>query len=696
MALIGSIRRRTGLLIGVIAVAMFAFLLMDGLSSRSGIGGGGQSVGKIGNQKISTQYFDQKYRDYEDRIRTFNPQYQSDEAGQAEIRDYVWNELASDLLVGKHVENMGLEVSLDELGNAIYGTNVHPYARNILANPQTGQYDPEFAYAVVQGVENGTNTTAADANIIYQLKSLIKETLGKEKYSALISKGMYVPDFLAKDAKKYTTASADISYVYFPYSEVSDEEVSVSDKEIQQYLNNHAEAYKKEATRTVQLYKIDIIPSARDTADALADMKDLLEDFKNAKNDSMFVRKFSDELYGLTYLEENQLAGDVNAANYFIDEVGSYYEPTFANGAYIVTRLTDRKLLPDSVDASHILLPQPKTIEERDSLQALADSLLEEIRNGADFAELAAIHSTDESNKAKGGDLGYFTQGKMVAPFNDACFYVYEQGDAFQVLSNFGLHIVKINRAKPVNPAVRLAKVTRKLKFSKQTEKDLLKVQNEFRQNHRTPEQFSEAAAGSDFEITEVELTQNETTVPGVGSAREIVRWAFKEDVGSITGFDINDKYIVACVKSATPKGIQPLEVVKGEITQKIANNKKAQIVADKIGKEGAGNVQELASKMGKEVKTNAGLSYNFPNLEGGEEAEVVGLIFGLKDGETSNPIAGKLGTYVVQLNSKSITEADDNLIAQKRSLKIPFNYDAAIEELKDKAGVKDMRYMFY
>ncbi len=697
MALIGSIRKRTGLLIGTIAVALFAFLLMDALSSRSRMGGaGGQNVGKIGNQKVPYDYYSKRYNEYENRVRTFNPQYESDEAGQAQIRDAVWNELAGDVLIGKNMEKMGLEVSLDELGNAIYGTNVHPYAKNILANPQTGQYDAEFAYAVVKGVENGSNTTAGDINIINQLKSLIKETVAKEKYSALFNKGMYVPDFLAKDAKEYSTASADISYVYFPYSEVSDEDIQVSDKDLQQYLTSNAEAYKKDATREILIYKIDIIPSERDTADALADMQDLLVNFKDAKNDSMFVRKYSDELYGLTYFTEDQLAADSNAESYYSDEVGTYYEPVFANNAFTITRLTDRKLLPDSVDASHILLPQPQTIVQRDSLQALADSLLELVKNGANFSELAAIHSTDESNKLKGGDLGYFTPGAMVASFNDACFYVYEQGDAFQVVSNFGLHIVKINRAKAVNPAVRLAKVTRKLKFSKQTEKDLLRIQNEFRQNYGSPEKFEEAANGDEFAITTTEVTQNETGITGVGSAREIVKWAFKEEVGSIQGFDINDQYIVAYVKSDAPEGLQPLETVRGEITQKVTNSKKASVLADKIVNDGTSGLQELASKMGKEVKTNAAISYNFPNLEAGDEQNVIGAIFGLKDGDVSKPIEGKLGTYVVQLNSKNMGTADGNLVAQKRTLKIPFNYEAALEELKDDAGVKDTRYLFY
>ncbi|MEZ5024373.1 MAG: peptidylprolyl isomerase [Chitinophagales bacterium] len=475
-----------------------------------------------------------------------------------------------------------------------------------------------------------------------------------------------------------------MAYVYFPYSEVGDDQVTITEKDLQAYLTKNAEAYKKEASREIQYYKIDIVPSAEDTAKAYEDMQALLVEFKDAKNDSMFVRKYSDELYGSKYFTEDQLAGDVNAANYFTDEVGTYYEPTFANGAFTITKLTDRKMIPDSVKARHILLPQPQTIAQRDSLQALADSLTELIKNGADFAALAAVHSTDESNKSDGGDLGYFSQGVMTPPFNDAAFYGHKQGDTYQVITSFGLHIVKIDAAKPVNPAVRLARVTRKLKFSKQTEKDLLNVQNEFRKNHSTPAEFEAAAAGSEYNISTVEVTQNQTDVQGLGTVREIVRWAFKEDVGSISGFDINDQYIVAYIKSGAKEGIQPLAAVKGEITQKVASEKKAALIDEKIKGYSAANLQELASKSGKEVKTNAGFNYNFPTLEGSDEQKVAGIIFGMKEGETSAPVNGKSGVYVIQVNSKDVPAADDNLAAQKRSLKAPFNFDAALEEMKD------------
>lgn len=696
MALIGSIRKRTGLLIGIIAVAMLAFLLMDGLSTASRTAGaGGQNVGKIAGEKVGVQYFDQMYNDYESRFRTFNPEFETDEKGRADLRDLVWNDIVTDKLLASSYKDLGISVTLKELEQAIYGDNVHPIARNLLSDPDTRQFDNVSASQFIKGVEEGTDTRPEAITFVNHLKKIVYESLLKEKYANLYNSGDFVPDFLAQQAKKNSGANATINYIYFPYSDVADADVSVTDKELQTYLANHSDVYKKEASRNVWFYKIDIIPSAEDSADARAELNDLLVDFKKAKDDSIFVRKFSDVEFDVVYQKRDELLANPNVIGFFEDEVGTYYEPYFGNNAYTITKLVDRKMIPDSVEASHILLPQPQTIEQRDSLQNLADSLLAYLQEGGDFSAVAATHSVDQSNSQNGGDLGYFKPGTMVKPFNDACFYQHEEGDVFQVVSQFGLHIVKITDATPATEAVRLAHVTRALEYSKHTAKDLLNKMNEFRLEHDSPEKFEAAAEGSDYVISKLELTQNQAVVGQLGQAREIVQWAFKEKVGSIKDFDINDQYILAYIKADNPKGTQPLEAVRGEITQKVLNQKKADQIIKNLGS--YTDLQTLASQSGKEVESGFALRASFPRLKGGEEPEVAGHIFGMEEGAISEPLKGESGCYVVQVESISIPAVEGvNLAAEKNNLKVPFDINAAIEDLKDDAGIKDSRYLFY
>lgn len=86
------------------------------------------------------------------------------------------------------------------------------------------------------------------------------------------------------------------------------------------------------------------------------------------------------------------------------------------------------------VKASHILV---KTEEE-------SQEILKQLSEGADFAELAKEKSTDRGNKDKGGDLGYFTWGKMVTPFQDTAFAMKVGAISKPVETRFGWHIIKL------------------------------------------------------------------------------------------------------------------------------------------------------------------------------------------------------------------------------------------------------------
>ena len=92
----------------------------------------------------------------------------------------------------------------------------------------------------------------------------------------------------------------------------------------------------------------------------------------------------------------------------------------------------------ESADASHIL------VEEEDK----AREIYEKIKNGGDFEELAREFSTCPS-KEKGGDLGTFTRGQMVKEFEDAAFENEVGTITEPVKTQFGYHIIKINKKNP-------------------------------------------------------------------------------------------------------------------------------------------------------------------------------------------------------------------------------------------------------
>ena len=106
---------------------------------------------------------------------------------------------------------------------------------------------------------------------------------------------------------------------------------------------------------------------------------------------------------------------------------------------------------PEQAHARHILIsvPENATEKERADAKAKAEMLLKQLRHGTDFAKLAAEYSDDEGNKHKGGDLGFFSRGQMVRPFEDAAFKLKPGQISDVVETRFGYHLIKLEALKP-------------------------------------------------------------------------------------------------------------------------------------------------------------------------------------------------------------------------------------------------------
>lgn len=93
----------------------------------------------------------------------------------------------------------------------------------------------------------------------------------------------------------------------------------------------------------------------------------------------------------------------------------------------------------EEVHASHILV----------ATEGEALTIIQQIKEGKAFADLAKERSKDQTNSAKGGDLGYFTRGQMVKPFEDAAFSLTKKGEISQpVKTDFGWHVIELHEKR--------------------------------------------------------------------------------------------------------------------------------------------------------------------------------------------------------------------------------------------------------
>jgi len=121
------------------------------------------------------------------------------------------------------------------------------------------------------------------------------------------------------------------------------------------------------------------------------------------------------------------------------DDIKAYYEAR-----------KDELQIPEMVRARHILIKVDANAPEEEKQKALekAEDLLDRIKSGEDFAELASELSDDTVTKAKGGNLGFFPRGNMVPTFEDAAFSL-KPGEVSEIIeTQFGYHIIKVEEKK--------------------------------------------------------------------------------------------------------------------------------------------------------------------------------------------------------------------------------------------------------
>jgi peptidyl-prolyl cis-trans isomerase D len=386
----------------------------------------------------------------------------------------------------------------------------------------------------------------------------------------------------------------------------------------------------------------------------------------------------------------------------FNASAGSIVGPVFSNGSYKIAKVLDVRNSPDSVKASHILL-NPALEGGIDKAKAKADSLLNLIRKGTSFAELAAKFGTD-GTKDKGGDLGTFARGSMIPDFEEAVFNG-KPGDLKVLTTQFGVHIIHIDSQKGSSKVVKVAVVDKALASSNKTQQEAYSKASGFLNGVTNAAEFDAKAQKEGIsKLVAENVTSMQSTIPGLESPRELVRWAFKGDEGDVSDqvFETGDKYVVAKLIDIREQGTLPLDKVKKMIEPMVRRHMKAKILIDKINKAAAGatSINQIAQKLGKSAVPVQNVVFANPVIPGiAQENKVVGTVFGLQPGKVSKPVEGESGVYVVALNGFSAPPPLTNVFKQKQQIADMLaqrSQGAAFKALRDRAKIKDNRSRFF
>jgi peptidyl-prolyl cis-trans isomerase D len=334
------------------------------------------------------------------------------------------------------------------------------------------------------------------------------------------------------------------------------------------------------------------------------------------------------------------------------------------------------------------------------------DSIALAIQRGASFDSLAKKFSDDNKgpdggSAAKGGDLGWFTQGTMVKAFNDFCFGG-KKGERKVVKTEFGYHYIEITDQKAVEPFYKIAYFSQKIAASSETSSAANSAATTFAaetgDNYKL---FEENAKKKNLTINPIVLTEKDYTLPGLGYGRKLVKWAFDNDKGSISEVEtFGDKYVVAIITDKKDEGTQDAKTARPLVEGLLRNQKKAQQIIKQIGN--SNDLNAIANANKTTVQTADSISFQAPFIPNvGPEPKLVGAAFAKQNFQkVSAPIPGTTGVFVLKTEAvftKPNPAIDYNIQRQQmeNSLKNMLAYQS-VTALRKAAKIKDKRIKFY
>ncbi len=702
MATLEKLRNRAGVLVAiVIGIALLAFILGDFVGSGGSLFNRSHfEIAEISGKSIPYQHYQERIDKILELNKALSGQSAIDEQTAERIREEVWNEIVRENVLGNSYENHGINVTPEELFDMVQGNNLHPIIKEQFGNRQTGEVDRGMIIQFLKNMEN--DPSGLQKAFWLYIENIIQQDRIYNKYINLIKKGMFVTDLQASHSLADRNKKVDFSYALKRYNTINDSLITVSNQEIKDYYKKHKHEFEQQTLRDVEYVVFPILPSSEDNTLAQEWISGIKGDFAHTADPVQFINLNSDVPFNSKYLKFSEIANQ--EVNQWAEKaaIGDVFGPIYENDSYQLVRIVDIAQLPDSVKARHILIGlKDKSKETHDLAKAKADSLYNVVKKGANFARLASDYSDDPGSAEKGGDLGWFPEGVMVQPFNDACFKG-KKGDMVLVETQFGFHIINILEVGKTSKKVQLATLTRAVVPSTRTYQKVYQEASEFAGLNNTYVKFNQAILDKKLnKRLASNLREADRRIAGLDNPREMIRWAYRAKVQDVSPvFEFGDNFVVAALKSAKQEGTAPLEQVAEDIKSKVIIDKKAALLMDEFKKvlSQRDNINQVGTDLSvllMEATRVSFSSFSLPSV--GFEPAVIATAVATPEGVIAGPIKGNTGVYALAVTAINVDEGDN--LTERRRLQNTLNSRAgyeAYEAIKKSAGIVDKRSSFF
>lgn len=370
----------------------------------------------------------------------------------------------------------------------------------------------------------------------------------------------------------------------------------------------------------------------------------------------------------------------------------------------------DEFKVEENAEIEYVQFPDQPSRQDSLDARSFIQNLIDRVRNGESFADLARDFSEDPASGQKGGDLGWFKASQMVKPFADAAFAA-KAGDLLgPIETSFGYHAILVQgkRGSGRNAEVHASHILIKVERSSETLDDLRNRADGFIEEARSAN-FQKAAEIYNLKVDTLLRLPRTGFDPVLGNNKAAKEFLFNRPKGEISPVYRNRQGLVVFRSlKLRESGYRPFEEVKQVLFHDALREQqleKAGVIADEIYEKimETRDFAKVARDYAYELQTTPREFTIDGFVSGvGRDYAFTATAFGLEERQISKPVRGARGCYIIRLdaiqrpNEVEWQQDKEQVLNSMLDQRQQTVFNEWIKQQREAANIKDFRYLYY
>src|SRR5581483_10479985 len=339
--------------------------------------------------------------------------------------------------------------------------------------------------------------------------------------------------------------------------------------------------------------------------------------------------------------------------------------------------------VPEQVQVMHILVKTPTAgpdgkVDQKavDAAKAKAESLLKQLKAGANFADLAKKNSDDPGSAKNGGSLGPIQRGRTVPEFEKVAFSLPKGQLSDLVKTTYGFHIIRVDDKQQAHTKsldevkAQIEPLIRQQKAARAAESQA----NALLSGART-QGLDKAASAKNLPVVTTDFFGRSDALPGIGPSPQLMDAVFGASEKSAPDMvQTTQGYVVYQLLAVKPPATPTFDEIRSKVAEQFTNERATALLSQKTQElsdraKAAHNLQKAAKELGATVKTSDLVAPEGQVPDIGSMTGPASVAFSMKPGEISGPIANAATGAVLQIQEKQ-APSDAEFAQQKDAIR--------------------------